>query len=200
MLFRSRLHIKRTNAGLFYDAFYYDYDLSGNLIKETHCRETNSGKTSFEFKLGVQTILSVESFEYVVQSKTQVKKKCLNDEGRVYKEAIINYNDNRNKTEENYEFIVSGLYMNNAFKYDSLQRLMEKKYIANTMGNQNEQSVFEYDNNGNLLSEQKFWNAIKTNEINYLYDEKFKFLKSLLNRDFINKTIGIVKYSYVFYE
>ena len=194
-----QLILKRTHEGDSYNSWYYEYDSAGNVNKQKNFRETSVGESQ-DFKMGVQTLISLESFSYIVLSDLQIKKKCMNDEDRVYKEAIINYDEKKRKKDENYEFTVSWVRIGNSFKYDDWGRLIEKTYSSNASSDLLENSIYEYDSNGNLLLEKKLRNNQKTNEITYLYDENTKFLKSQLNRDFINNAIGIAKYSYEFWK
>lgn len=196
---QSRIIAKRLRTGDYYDAFYFEYNPQGQLKKELHCRETNISENKNEFKLGVQKILSSETFEYTILTTTQIKKSCLNDEGREYKKAIINYDTKGNKLSENYEFIVSWMRQENGFQYDENGRLIELTFASNESSEIKTRSTFEYDKNGVLLTEKKFKNELATFEINYLYNETNILLKSEVNRDFKNASIIIVKFEYSFY-
>ena len=83
----SRIITKRVKMGAYYNSYYYEYNDKGQIIKEMHFRETNVSENKNEFKMGVQNILSSETFEYIQMTPTQVKKRCLNDEGREYKKG-----------------------------------------------------------------------------------------------------------------
>lgn len=195
----QRLVIKRADNGFFFDTFYYQYDSLNNIKKEIHCKETSIGESRVNFRLGIQTVLSMESFEYEWLTATQLKKKCLNDEGRVYKQAIINYDEKGSKNSEDYEYLISWLHIGNKYNYDSSGNLVERIYVSDAGGYMKERSIYEYDLHKNLLVEKIYKNDLLNNEINFLYDSDAKFLKSQLNRDFLKKNIGIVKYSYEFY-
>jgi hypothetical protein len=190
---------KRTRTGDYYDAYYYEYNEAGQIKKELHCRETNSSENKKEFKLGVQTVLSSETFEYIQLTPTQTKKRCLNDEGREYKKAIINYNEKGNKISESYEFIVGWMKQENKYTYNEKNQLIENAIVSNESGDINKKSVFIYNDKGNVITEKRFVKDVLLNEISYLYDETNTILKSHINRDFKNASIGIVKYMYSFY-
>jgi hypothetical protein len=186
-------------TGDYYDAYYYEYNEQNQIRKELHCKETNISENKKEFKLGVQTLLSVETFEYLQLTPTQVKKRCLNDEGREYKKAIINYDSKGNKLSENYEFMVSWMRQEKAWQYDDSGKLVKQSIVSNEGGDVNEYSIYEYVKNGVLLTEHKFKNNLLTEEINYMYDEGNVLIKSEVNRDHKNASIDIVKYAYTFY-
>lgn len=196
---QKRVIAKRVKAGDFYDAYYYEYNEKGQIKKELHCKETNISENKKEFKLGVQTVLSAETFEYITLTATQIKKRCFNDEEREYKKAIINYDVKGNKLSENYEFIVSWMRQENTYLYDESGKLIKKSYSSNEGGEINEYSIYEYEKNSLLTSESKFKNNLLTDEINYMYDENKILIKSEVNRDHKNASIDIVKYSYTFY-
>ena len=195
----SRIISKRVKMGDYYDAYYYEYNTYGQIRKELHFRETNISENKNEFKMGVQKILSTETFEYTTLTPTQIKKQCFNDEGREYKKAIINYDEKGNKISEDYDFIVSWMRQDNTFQYDSDGRLQEKKFSSNESGELNERITFQYNPNGVLLEEKRFKNDDLTFEVSYLYDEAFNLIKSKVSRDHKNASIGIVKYKYLFY-
>ncbi len=194
----NRLIGKRTKSDDYYDAYYYEYNEAGKIKSELHCKETNVSENKNEFKLGVQSILSTETFQYETLTPTQIKKKCLNDEGREYKSAIINYDSAGNKISENYNFIVSWMFEQINYEYNNRGNTIKRTYSSNSNGNQKEENVFEFDTDGTILSEKKHKNSELLNETSYLFDEK-KLIKSHINRDFKNASIGIVKYVYTFY-
>lgn len=190
---------KRFRNGDFYDAWYYDYDSLWNVTKETHCRETNANFNPCEFILGVQTILSQEKFTYTLQTPTQVKKKCFNDENKVYKETIMNIDDRGVKLEEHTSFIVGWVRMSNTFKYDDSLNLLERKMMVSDLEDKSEKWAYSYDEKGNTLIEKYFKNDVEKNQTDYLYDEQKKFLRSKLTRHPVEKLITIVKFSYEYY-
>lgn len=193
--------LKRSNKGVFYDARYYEYDENKKLKKETHCRETNSNIDGPEFKLGVQLILSQESFKYDSLGPYQWKKTHLNDENRVYKQGIINKDSIGRIVEENYNFAVGWIKIKINYKYDTLGRMIGRTNWTNENGDIKEDLLCEYDQaHGNLIGEKKFRNDTQTEEASYLYDEQKKLLKSVVTRYPLEKRIGIVKYSYEFYR
>jgi hypothetical protein len=197
----NRLIIKRTSTGDIYNAAYYTYDIKdGNIIKEVRCKETNTSENRNEFRLGVQTVTSLETFEYEKPAPTQVKKKCFNDEGRIYRQVIVNYDAKGNKTDEYSEYVVTWMNASSAWEYNDKGWLVEKNFTTNATGSEKESSVYEYDAKGNLTAEKRFKNDMQINEIGYLYDENGVLLRSQVNRDIPNKQIGIIKYSYGFYK
>lgn len=196
----NRIILKRVKTGDFYIAFYFEYDEKGQLKKEIHFKETNINENKKDFTLGVQSLLSSETFQYTPLTATQLKKTCLNDEGREYKKAIINYDTNGNKISESYEFIVSWMRLESTYKYDSNNRLVDRVIRTNDNGEQKAHSVFIYNDKNLLITEQKYKEGeVLLNEISYLYDASNALIKSQINRDFKNASIGIIKYSYTFY-
>ena len=191
---------KRLQTGDYYDAYYYEYNELGQIKKELHCKETNLSENKKEFKLGVQSILSSETFEYIKLTDSQIKKRCFNDEGREYKKAIINMDEKGNKISENYEFIVSWMKQENNYNYNSNNQLMESRLISNESGDINKKTNYEFSEKGNLITEKRYIKNELLNEISYLYDDTNTILKSHINRDFKNSSIGIVKYAYSFFE
>lgn len=196
---QNRAICKRVRTGDFYDAYYYEYNEKSQLKKEIHFKETNISENKREFKLGVQSLLSSETFQYTALTPTQIKKSCLNDEGKEYKKVIMNYDAAGNKISESYQYMVGWMYQESTFKYDANNRLVDRLRSSNENGEQKEHSVFIYSDKNTLLTEQKYKGDQLIMEVSYLYDEANLMIKSQINRDFKNASIGIIKYSYTFY-
>jgi hypothetical protein len=196
---KNRVISKRLRSGDFYDAWYYEYNNEGKIRRETHCRETNNSENPNVFKMGVQKILSTETFQYETLTPTQIRKRCFNDEEREYKKAVINFDSKGNKISESYDFIVSWMRQENTFEYNSKDLLTRWVYTSNESGELKDEHTYEYDASGTLISEKRLKDKFVLNEISYLFDESTKLVKSHINRDFNNASIGIVKYGYTFY-
>jgi hypothetical protein len=195
----NRVISKRVKTGDYYDAYYYEYNEQGKIKKEMHCKETNISENKKEFRLGVQTVLSSETFEYEKLTPIQTKKRCMNDEGREYKKGIIEYDEKGNVTSEVYDFIVSWMHLENDYEYDAAGNLKRRLMISNESGEVKRESTYDYDPFGLLLTERKIKDKIVLNEISYLFEDATKLVKSHVDRDFKNSSIGIVKYAYTFY-
>lgn len=191
------LSMKRTFTGDVYLTAYYEYSAEGWLKRQTKCRETNAAKHGEPFKLGMQTILSDEKFEYEKLSSTQVKKIFLNDEDKPYKTGIINYKEEL-PADETYQFVVGFIRSSVVYKYDAADRLVEKTITDNSSGSNTEKFIYEYDEKENLTKEKRFKNGMQSDEIIFLYDETGK-LTSQADRQFQKENIRIVKYEYEFY-
>ena len=196
---KSRVICKRVRTGDFYDTYYYEYNEKEQLKKEIHFKETNISENKKEFKLGVQSLLSSETFQYTQLIPTQIRKSCLNDEGKEYKKIIMNYDAAGNKISESYQYLVGWMYQEATFKYDANNRLIDRTMSSNENGEQKQHSVFIYSDRNTLLTEQKYKGDQLIMEVSYLYDEANVMIKSQINRDFKNASIGIIKYSYTFY-
>ncbi len=196
---QDRIVSKRLKTGDFYMGYYYEYNDKQQIKKEVHFRETNINENKKLFTLGVQTLQSSETFLYTPLTPKQIKKSCLNDVGREYKNAIMNYDARGNKISENYDFTISWMHQYNSFKYDDSNQLIERITNSNENGEQNLRFTYSYDSKRWLLSESKYKNGVLQNEISYLYDSGTTLIKSQINRDFKNSSIGIIKYFYTFY-
>lgn len=197
---KQRLILARYNDGNYYEATYYEYDSLNNIIKILRAKETNVSNDKNIFQLGIQTILSDERFQYVKTSDKQVKKLCLNDEGRVFKEIITTYNEDRHPVSVNEIFTATWISQETKFAYNAKKQMTEKTYISNTGDLLKTVSFFEYDQQDNLLTEKQYRNDIQRNELSYLFDEPDQKVKSFIDRDYINKSIRITKVFYTFWK
>lgn len=190
--------LKRYNDGAYYESKYYTYSAANRLINEKRCKETNVSENKAEFKLGSQTILSEESFEYAVTGKNQYKKTCKNDEGRVYKEIICNYNDAHKLISLNEQYTATWITQASTFTYNSKGQLISATYKSNSDGEFEQSRTYEYDANDCLFSEKQFKNGVLQKEISYVTDSTKK-LHSYIVRDPNGKSMRIVKLFYQYY-
>jgi hypothetical protein len=204
------LIMQRVCIGDFYNTTYYEYFGDGLVSRQTVCKETNVAKPGEPFRLGVQTRLSEEKFEYENLTPTQVKKKFLNDEGKPYKQGILNFSAaaGGKLLDESYQFEVGYIRSGVTYRYDSNGKLTEIFSTDNSSGSNTEKTSYEYDATGNVRTEKKFKNGIQTNEIIYIYGEVLspsgegrgvKFLTSRADRQIQKASIKIIKYEYTFY-
>ncbi len=196
----GHLILKRYNDGNYYEASYYEYDSTGHAIRELRVKETNASPDKSVFQLGMQNTISDERFEYLPTGKKQYKKKCLNDEGRVYKEIIVDENEQGQPIRFNESFTVTWINQETKFTYNEQQQLVLKTYQSNSNGMLNIKDTYEYDPKGNILTEKQYKNELLQNELSYLFDESDNKVKSFLNRDHINKSIRITKVYYKLYR
>lgn len=191
----NQLSIKRYNEGSYYETFYYTYFNDGKLQSEKRCKETNVAESKNDFKLGVQYILSEESYSYTPTSNLQIKKTCINNEGRAYKDIIINTNNLKQLVSTNEQYIATWIKQESNFTYNSKGQLTAALYKSNTGNELTEKRTYEYDANDCLLTEKKYKNDVLLQEISYVTDSN-KRLNSYIIRDSANKSLRIVKLFY----
>lgn len=196
---KQRLILSRYNDGNYYEAMYYEYNEESLVTKIIRAKETNSSGYKNVFQMGIQTVLSDERFKYVKTGENQYKKLCLNDESRVFKEIIITNNENGLPVNWNEIFTATWISQESKFSYNEKKQLVEKTYKSNTGDVLNTKSTFEYDKEGNLLTEKQYRNETLLNELSYLFDANDQKVKSFLDRDHINKSIRITKVFYTFW-
>ncbi|MBC7865119.1 MAG: hypothetical protein IAF38_19245, partial [Bacteroidia bacterium] len=197
---KGRLILKRYNEGMYYESTYFDYDEKGRVLREMRCKETNVSADKNQFTLGVQNVISEEKFEYQSTGEKQYKKKCLNDEGRIFREVIVNLDDAGNPTEFNENFTVTWISQQSKFIYDEFGRMKQRSFESNTDGTQAIRDTFEYDNRGNITWERQYKNGVLLNERSYLFDEKNELVTSYVIRDHIQKSMRITKLIYEYYS
>jgi hypothetical protein len=196
---QKQIILRRTRDGDYYNAVYYEYDTNNQIAKQRVFRETNASEDRNEFKLGVQNLLSVEEFHYEKIASRQTKRKHLNDEGKVYKETILNYDSVGHLLEENNSYTVSWMRASTKMTYDEKGRLKLKQYTSNENGDESTKNDYKYIAGDLLDVENRYKGDIRLYEFNYLYDKKTNMLTSHFVREELNKAIVIVKYSYDYY-
>ncbi len=196
---KKQIILRRTRDGDYYSSIYYEYDAQGNIRKQQVFRETNASENKNTFKLGVQNLLSTEEFTYEKRSPRQTKRKHLNDEGKVYKETILNYDSVGHLLDENSSYTVSWMRSSTKMTYDSKGKMILKSYTSNENGDELTKSEYKYTASNMVDIENRFKGDIRYYEFNYLYDKQTNMLTSHFVREELNKAIVIVKYSYLYY-
>lgn len=190
---------KRFNDGNVYNSTYYWYDSLGRVTRILYCRETNTSPDKSVFVLGMQQKQFEEKYKYAYTSATQYKKLCLNDEDRVFKEVIVNFNADKQPKEFNETFVATWINQVTAFTYNEQNKLIEKKYTSNAGTPLEVKDVFEYDKNGSLDMEKHYKNGVLISETGYVNDVASGLPTSYVTRDPINKSMQIVRLVYTYY-
>ena len=191
----NRLKLKRYNDGTYYESYYYDYSVEGKVQKEKRYKETNVSENKSDFKLGGQYLISEESYTYQTTGKNQIKKTCLNDENRPYKDIIYTLNDSKKPVSINEQYTVAWITQNSSFTYNAKGQLTKATYKSNSNGDTEQLRTYEYDSKDCLLTEKQFKNGVLLKELSYVTDTNNR-LNSYIIRDPNNKTIRIVKLFY----
>ncbi len=187
---------KRFNDGNFYNATYYKYDSIGRVISLLSCKETNANVDKSIFTLGMQQINFQEKYKYINSSLKQYKQQYLNDENRVFKELIVTFNAAKKPIQYNESYVATWINQITDFTYNANNLLIEKKYSSNASENIELKETYEYDANDLLYTEKHYKNNILQIETGYINDGDTKMLSSFVTRDYINKTMQIVKLVY----
>lgn len=190
--------LKRYNDGTYYESYYLEYTTDHKLQRERRCKETNVSPTRGEFRLGAQYTISDETYQYQPTGKSQYKQVCQNNEGRTYKEIIVNTNDNGQVTSTNEQYTVAWLVQQCNYTYNKSGQLSEAIFKGNANGEVVIKHTYEYDANGCIYSEKQYKNEVLQKELSYVSDG-FKKINSFIVRDPNEKTMRIVKLLYAYY-
>lgn len=192
------LALKRYNDGTYYESYYYEYDAQHRVTHEKRCKETNVAANKNDFQLGSQTIISDETYQYQETGKTQYKQVCQNNEGRTYKEIIVNFDADKRVINTNEQYTVAWLLQQTNFVYNKVGQMTEAVFKGNANGDLLLKRTYEYDSNGCIYSEKQYRNEVLQKEISYVSDAAKK-INSVIVRDPNEKTIRIIKLLYAFY-
>lgn len=193
---KGNLMGKRFNDGTFYNATYYKYDSLGHVISLLSCKETNANADKSVFTLGMQQINFEEKYKYIYSSPKQYKQQFLNDENRVFKELIVTFNAAKKPMQYNESYVATWINQITDFTYNDRNFLIEKKYTSNASESIELKETYEYDANNLLNTEKHYKNNVLLTETGYVNDADTKIPNSFVTRDYINKTMQIVRVIY----
>lgn len=197
--YKNQLSCRRESDGDFYHTWYYIYNTDGTIARQTHCRETNVAQSHINFRLGVQSIISQEDFAYENYSPTQIKKLCLNDEGKPYKETMMLFDKKHHIIDSRESYTAGGIRIVTTWKYDSLGRTSQMTYTSNAGDAIADITTFNYDSLGRIESMKRFHNSILMDEFSYLYEKESPIAYAYINRRHVELGIDIVKFDIVYW-
>lgn len=198
--YKNQLTCRRESDGDFFHTWYYIYNTDGTIARQTHCRETNVGQGHWNFRLGVQTIISQEDFAYEKYSPTQVKKLCLNDEGKPYKETMMLFDKQGRIIDARESYTAGGIRIVTTWKYDEIGRTASTSYTSNAGDAIADVTQYNYDSLGRIESMKKYHNEKLTDEFSYLYNGKDPVAHAYINRRHLELGIDIVKMDIVYWK
>ena len=193
---KGNLMGRRFNDGTFYNATYYKYDSLGHVISLLSCKETNANADKSVFTLGMQQINFEEKYKYIYSSPKQYKQQFLNDENRVFKELIVTFNAAKKPVQYNESYVATWINQVTNFTYSEQNMLTEKKYTSNASESIELKETYEYDANNLLNTEKHYKNNVLLTETGYVNDADTKIPNSFVTRDYINKSMQIVRVIY----
>lgn len=189
----QRLTCRRQCQEDFYHTWYYIYNEDGSVARQTHCRETNVGQGHSSFRLGVQTIISQEDFDYKRFSPTQIKQLCLNDEGKPYKETMMLFDKQGRPVDFREAYTAGGIRIVSSWEYDSIGRTSAITYTSNAGGDFTEKTYYRYDSLGRITAVQRYEDGKLKDDFTYLYREREPVAYAYINRRHLEAGIDIVK-------
>ncbi len=173
----------------------YIYDEKGNVTEENYIREYNDSLGALQ-----RTVLNSESMKYEYFD-LQVKKTVYNNYDLPYKFEISKYNELGYLVEREERLIMTMSLTTVKYTYN------DRGYIASISSFEgsdtipSEESIFTYDEYGNLLEKHLYRKGVFTTEFEMIYNEKSKLLSYVLTRDVATNFIMILGFkNYEFFN
>lgn len=173
----------------------YVYDEKGNVTEENYIREYKDSLGALQ-----RTVLNSESMKYEYFD-LQVKKTVYNNYDLPYKFEISKYNELGYLVEREERLIMTMSLTTVKYTYN------DRGYIASISSFEgsdtipSEESIFTYDEYGNLLEKHFYRKGVFTTEFEMIYNEKSKLLSYVLTRDVATNFIMILGFkNYEFFN
>ena len=181
-------------------ATHYTYDTLHRVIREEFRRNLNQNKNRIRFELGDEFVVSFETSRYENYSG-QEKRVFYNSYDQPYKEEI-SYFDEDGFIIEKMDRLrrTSGIKRTNYY-YNDKGWLDSLQISSNQTGSSLRVFTYEYDNFGNLISQQYFKNGAHTTEFQVIYHRETALLNYILTREISTNYITILSLdNYSFYD
>lgn len=196
----GNLAVIRTADQYGFYATHYSYDSLNRVVREEFRRNLNQNKNRIRFELGNEFMVSFETSRYE-NYPGQEKRIFYNSYDQPYKEEI-SYFDEDGFIIEKMDRLkrTSGIKQTNYY-YNEKGLLDSLQISSNQTGSSLRLFTYEYDEYGNLLSQQYFKNGEHTTEFQVIYHRETTLLNYILTREISTNYITILKLSnYTFYD
>ncbi len=189
------IRTEKGNRGFFTKKFIYDKE--GRIERLDFGKSENVSTNAKELQAGSSIAINSETFKYLSQSDSVVRKSCYNNYGLLYSHIITTRNSLGYLLSEREELVMSNRNRTKKYFYND-KGWLEK--IEWTEGNNDVSArhLFFYDPFGNLLKLEKYKASTLEQEIEVLYTDKM-LIEAILDQDLYTKAITITKFSYEFY-
>lgn len=197
----NKIIMKRNHLGYgFYDTRYYRYDSTLKLVQEERYKETNVSQAKSDFILGNQVRVSVDSMKVISYGEDQTKVIYYNNERRPYKEQIIVSKNGKVVSVSESYVAASWIQQNQEFEYNENGQLLKAIFKGNANNNLVYLHTYEYDKKGWLLTDKHYKNDVLLSETSFVNDFNSNLVNSIVIRDYVNKSIRIIKLKYAYFD
>ncbi|MDG0973330.1 MAG: hypothetical protein P8O07_04155 [Crocinitomicaceae bacterium] len=181
-------------------ATHYSYDSLKRVVREEFRRNLNQNKSSIGFELGDEFVVSYETSRYET-FPGQEKRIVYNSYDQPYKEEISYFDEDGFLIEKMDRLKrTSGIKKTNYF-YNEKGLLDSLLITSNQTGSLSRLFTYEYDNFGNLMSQQYYKNGLHTTEFQVIYHRETTLLNYILTREISTNYITILSLdNYTFFN
>ena len=195
----NRLIWQNTRQNNLFDAYTYTYDSLGRMVGEAHHRGEDTSRTYQAFEPGEEFLINQEQFSYDSTTTRQITKSFLNNEGKPYKQVILDFDTLGNLVEQTTRFVLTGRRQTSTRTFDDLGRLVSITDFSNLGTRVEKRYDYQYDELGNVDEETLTINGKLTTTRQFVYDEVTLMLKAMLVKDEATIRIDILQFEYEFY-
>jgi hypothetical protein len=172
----------------------FDYDTSKRINRESYARDYIDS-----LKKPHRTVLNSESMRYEV-GDSSIKKTIYNSYDLPYMHEFTYYNSLGYRTEKRQQLIMTTGVTSYKYAYNEKGLLASVKTFIQDEVKPSEESIYLYDDHGNLTEKQYYRNGVYITETEMIYNEKSKLLTYVLTRDVATNFIMILSFkNYSFY-
>lgn len=197
----NKILMKRNHLGYgFYDTHYYHYDSTYKLVQDERYKETNVSQAKSDFILGNQVKVSADSMKVITYGPDQTKVIYYNNERRPYKEQFINSKNGKVVNISESYVAASWIQQTQEFEYNESGQLTKAIFKGNANTNLTYLHTYEYDKKGWLLTDKHWKNDVLLSETSFVNDFNSNLVNSIVIRDFVNKSIRIIKLKYAYFD
>ncbi|MFI5203506.1 MAG: hypothetical protein ACHQF2_03330 [Flavobacteriales bacterium] len=198
---KNRLATRRQNDNYSFYSYNFEYDSTGNVVREVYSRDENCGPSKYAFKLGKQYEITAEKYSYKKKSDGSLVKYFYNSLDRPYMEGVSKIDSLGFIVYESRSFSLTSRMVYEAhYLFNEQGRVSNKKEITDFRTGTGMEYKYGYDDKGNLTEYREVKAGVETIYREILYDKYTGLLHAILTKDQRTKVIGVVKFAYEFFD
>lgn len=198
---KGRLITRRQNDNYSFYSYNFEYDSAGNVTREVYSRDENCGPSKYAFKLGKQYEITSEKYSYKKKPDGSLVKYYYNSLDRPYMEGVFKIDSLGFIVYESRSFSLTSRMIYEAhYLFNEHGRVSNKKEITDFKTGNGIEYKYGYDDKGNLTEYREVKSGVENIYREILYDEYTGLLRAILTKDQRTKVIGVVKFSFEFFD
>lgn len=172
---------------------HYQYDSLNRKIREEYRRDIDTAGTLLVPSFERSTVLNFETMTYQ-KGKDEQTATIHNNYGFPYLTEVSHYNSDGYLMSRDTRLKMTSQTVTTVYGYTEKGWISKITTISSSNPKANEELLFKYDAQGNLVEKHVYRNGVFTTDIQVIYNQKTGMISSILTRDVGTSFISILRF------